>query len=149
MQVGHGEHAGGVTGYGVLGHQVAARAVVAVERDAVAGEVDQQAVVLAQPGRQLLREEGAQTLLRDRSAGGRLGQQECLVAVLGLQQLSQPRGVVDRGGQRRDAAAVGVDADDHGQAVRELAPGCRDRRVADAAPCRRWRLVGSALLSQA
>ena len=55
VQVGHGEHAGRVAGLGVLGHQVAARAVVAVQRDAVAGEVDQQAVVVAQAGRQLLR----------------------------------------------------------------------------------------------
>ena len=125
VQVGHGEHAGGVAGYGVLGDQVAGRAVVAVERDAVAGEVDEQAVVVAEAGRQFFGEERAQPLPRDGLAGGRLGQQECLVAVRGAQQFLQPCGVVDRGGQRRDAAAVGVDADDDGQAAPELVHGQR------------------------
>ncbi len=54
VQAVHGQERGAVGQARILGHQVAGRAILAVERDPVAGEVDQHAVVRPYLGRQRL-----------------------------------------------------------------------------------------------
>lgn len=59
-QVGHRQEALPIIGARVLRHQVARRPVVTVQRDAVTGEVDQQAVVSLDLDRQVLAQEGTE-----------------------------------------------------------------------------------------
>ena len=59
-QFGHRQEAGALVAAGVLGHEEPGRPVVAVKRDAVAGEVDEHAVVWADLGREFLGEEASE-----------------------------------------------------------------------------------------
>ncbi len=107
MEVGHGQQAGRVIGPGVLGHQVATRAVVAIQRHPMPGEVKQQAVGLAY----LRRQHVGEKRLHPRF-GDVLDQEMHLIAMFFFEQLRQARGVVHWRSQWRDAVAVVIDADD-------------------------------------
>ena len=99
---------------GVLRDEITRRPVVAIQRDAVAGEVDQEPVVGLDLPWQGFVENGPQVGQRDV-----LGQQADCVSVARLQNLGNPAGVMDCGPERRDALAVVVDPDHDSVALPE------------------------------
>ncbi len=109
-------------GVGVLGHQVASGAVVAVQGHAMTGEIEQQPIILAQATLQLLKEQ-TYLFLRNRFSGVLLCQKDRLVAVDSTQQVRQARGIIDGGGQRPNTVAVGVNADDEGDRMGKVGHG--------------------------
>ena len=113
MELVHGDQGAGISGLGVGGHQIAIGAFLTVEGDAVAGEVEDDAVF-----RPYGLWDGIGKPFRD---GGFLGVEQGGVdgiSVLLFQPLSDTQGIVDRRFQRGDVFVV-VDTDDEGVALPE------------------------------
>ena len=124
LQLGHGDEGRQVIGHRVARDDVAGRTVVAIGRNAVAGEVEDDAVVRANG----LLHRHAQQLAQLRAGGAGVNQRGMnLKAVLArwrCQQLGQAPRIVGGGAQGRNAIGVGIDADDEGVVGAKAAPAC-------------------------
>ena len=95
--------------------EVAIRTLVAIERDAVAGEVEQQTVVRIERRGQRLSQQGQQP----RAPSLVVEQAPRLEAMIALEHLGDRSGVGDRRAQGCDVVAVRIDADDDGEVATE------------------------------